>query len=85
MRQKPQIQPNLYGPWPVHSFSRELAVMARVLDAHRVIAELAGQDLVGDRNPEIGAPGMEAMDVVKAAVLLPPQIPNPIHRARIRI
>ena len=41
MRQKLQIQPKLLGPWPDHPFSQELAVMAAILDAHPVIAELA--------------------------------------------
>jgi IS5 family transposase len=69
MRQKLQIQPKLYGPWPDHPFSQELAVMAAILDAHPVIAELAWQDLVQGRRHDTGAPGMEAMAVVKAAVL----------------
>eukprot|EP01022_Parablepharisma_sp_SALTPOND_P020142 TRINITY_DN3583_c0_g2_i2.p2 TRINITY_DN3583_c0_g2~~TRINITY_DN3583_c0_g2_i2.p2 ORF type:complete len:445 (-),score=122.16 TRINITY_DN3583_c0_g2_i2:445-1779(-) len=69
MRQKLQIQPKLLGPWPDHPFSRELAVMATILDTHPVIAELAWQDLVQARRHDTGAPGMEAMAVVKAAVL----------------
>ena len=69
MRQKQQIQPKLCGPWPDHPFSRELAVMAAILDAHPVIAELAWQDIVQGRRHDTGAPGMEVMAVVKAAVL----------------
>jgi len=69
MRQKLQIQPKLFGPWPDHPFSQELAVMAAILDAHPVIAELAWQDLVQGRRHDTGVPGMEAMAVVKAAVL----------------
>lgn len=41
MRQKLRIQPKLYGPWPAHPFSKELAGMATILNAHPVIAELA--------------------------------------------
>jgi len=69
MRQKQQIQPKLCGPWPDHPFSQELAVMAAILNAHPVIAELAWQDLVQGRRHDTGAPGMEGMAVVKAAVL----------------
>lgn len=69
MRQKQQIQPKLCGPWPDHPFSRELAAMAAILDAHRVIAELAWQDLTKKVDPLVGHPGMDAMAVVKAVVL----------------
>ena len=69
MRQKQQIQLKLSRPWPDHPFSQELAVMATILDAHPGIAELAWQDLVQQRRHDTGAPGMEAMAVVKAAVL----------------
>lgn len=69
MRQKRQIQLKLSGPWPDHPFSQELAVMAAILDAHPAMAELAWQDLVQGRRHDTGAPGMEAMAVIKAAVL----------------
>lgn len=69
MRQKQQIQLKLSGPWPNHPLSRELAVMAAILDSHPVIAELAWQDLAACRSAHTGAPGMTAMAAVKAAVL----------------
>jgi hypothetical protein len=50
-------------------FSRELAVMAAILDVNPVIAELAWQDIVEGRSHQTGAPGLAAMAVVKAAVL----------------
>jgi len=69
MRQKLQIQLKLSGPWPDHPFSRELSVMAAILETNSVIAELAWQDLIVGRSADTGAPGMAAMTVVKAAVL----------------
>ena len=54
MRQKRQIQLKLSGPWPDHPFSRELAVMAAILDANPVIAELAWQDIVEGRSHQSG-------------------------------
>jgi transposase, IS5 family len=69
MRQKRQIQFKLSGPWPDHPFSRELAVMAAIIDANPVIAELAWQDIVQGRSHQTGAPGLAAMAVVKTAVL----------------
>jgi IS5 family transposase len=69
MRQKRQIQLKLSGPWPDHPFSREMAVMAAILDVNPVIAELAWQDIVEGRSHQTGAPGLAAMAVVKAAVL----------------
>ncbi|MGD8563676.1 MAG: ISNCY family transposase [Desulfarculaceae bacterium] len=69
MRQKRQIQLKLSGPWPDHPFSRELSVMAAILDDNPVIAEKAWQDIVEDRSHQTGAPGLAAMAVVKAAVL----------------
>ena len=69
MRQKRQFQFKLSGPWPDHPFSQELAVMATILNANPVIAELAWQDLVGGSDPKTGAPGIAAMAVIKAAVL----------------
>lgn len=69
MRQKQQIQPCLCGPWADHPLAEEMAVMAAILDAHPVIAELAWQDLTDGRRADIGAPGMEAMAVVKAAMV----------------
>ncbi|MBW1712907.1 MAG: hypothetical protein JRJ59_07155, partial [Deltaproteobacteria bacterium] len=67
MRQRLQIQLKLSGPWPDHPFSRELSVMAAILEANPVIAELAWQDIVVGRSADTGAPGMAAMTVVKAA------------------
>jgi len=69
MRQKQQIQLKLSAPWPDHPFSKELAVMAAIIDAHPGIAELAWQDIVAGKSHDTGAPGMAAMAVVKAAVL----------------
>lgn len=69
MRQKQQIQPKLSKPWPTHRLSRELAVMASIIEAHPAIAGLAWQDLTRKVNPLVGAEGMDAMSVVKAAVL----------------
>lgn len=69
MRQKQRIQPCLPGPWADHPLAEEMAVMAAILDAHPVIAEWAWQDITQGRRSDTGAPGMEAMAVVKAALL----------------
>lgn len=69
MRQKQQIQLKLSAPWPDHPLSKELAVMAAIIDGHPCIAELAWQDIVAGKSHYTGAPGMAAMAVVKAAVL----------------
>jgi len=69
MRQKRVIQPKLYGHWPGHPLSYEFQAMASILDGHPVIAGLAWQDLTAKASPNAGAPGMDAVSVVKAAVL----------------
>lgn len=69
MRQKRVIQPKLCGHWPGHRLTQEFEAMAKILEAHPVIADLAWQDLTRNTSPNAGAPGMDAVSVVKAAVL----------------
>lgn len=69
MRQKRENQPRLFGPWPGHPLACELEAMARILDCHPVIGDLAWQDLTRNVSPKAGAPGMDAVSVVKASVL----------------
>jgi len=69
MRQKGVIQPKLCGHWPGHPLAQEFEAMARILEAHPVIADMAWQDLTENASPNAGAPGMDAASVVKAGVL----------------
>jgi len=69
MRQKRVIQPKLCGHWPGHRLAQEFAAIAGILEAHPGIADLAWQDLTKNVSPKAGAPGMDAVSVVKAAML----------------
>lgn len=70
MRQKQRIQPSLLASWPDHPRALELAVISKILDEYPGIAEAAWQDLTKGKRTDTGADGMEAMSVVRTAILL---------------
>jgi len=70
MRRKRQKQIPLAPAAHGHPHAKELEAMAIILDEHPEIAELALGDLVAKGvSPDLGAPGLTADFVVRAAVL----------------
>jgi len=70
MRKKQRIQPSLLASWPDHPRAIELAIISKILDHQPSIADAAWQDLTNGKRTDTGAEGMEAMSVVRAAILL---------------
>ena len=69
MRQKHNIQPKLQGALPGHQLAAEMRVMAQILEKHGCICDAVLQDLTKSADDNTGAPGMDAMSVIKAALL----------------
>ena len=69
MRQKQNIQPKLQGALPGHQLAEEMRAMGQILEKHGCICDAVLQDLTKSADENSGAPGMDAMSVVKAAVL----------------
>ena len=70
MRKKQRIEPSLLPSWPDHPRAMELAIISKILDDHPGIADAAWQDLTRGKRTDTGAKGMDAMSVVRAAILL---------------
>ena len=69
MRQKHNIQPKLRGSFSGHQLADEMLAMAQILESHGCICDAVMQDLTRSVDDKTGAPGMDAMSVIKAAVL----------------
>jgi len=69
MRKNHSIQLTLLAPVVDHPHARELEVISGLLDANPVIAELAAQDLAGERSRSLGRPGLSGDQVIRVAVL----------------
>lgn len=70
MRQETRKQLPLAESTPDHPKAEELAAISQILDRNPIIYERALQDLTtGVKNPEKGAKGMTAEQVVRAAII----------------
>ena len=70
MRKKIRKQMPLMDSGIDHARAKELDRMSQILDRNAIIYEMALQDLTADvRNPETGAEGMTAEQVVRAAII----------------
>jgi IS5 family transposase len=69
MRQFHEAQLALRPAWGVHQHSRELAQIARLLDAHPQIAERVQADLLRGRRCDTGRPGLDGGQVLRVALL----------------
>jgi IS5 family transposase len=68
MRRQEQL--DFTPTWIDHPHARELEVISRILEEESGIAELIEQDLLGGlKNPETGAPGMSADQVLRVLVI----------------
>lgn len=69
MRQFRENQLSLTPTWGAHQHTRELQMIARILDEHPQIGELVHLDLVGDRRGDTGRRGLSGDQVLRIALL----------------
>jgi IS5 family transposase len=69
MRQFRETQLSLRPIWGPHQHSRELQIVARILDAHPEIAELVQRDLVQGARSDTGRPGLDGDQVLRIALI----------------
>ena len=54
MRQFREAQLSLTAIWGAHQHTRELQMIARILESHAELGDLVQRDLVGDRRADTG-------------------------------
>ena len=69
MRQFREVQLSLTPTWGPHQHTRELQMVARILDAHPQIGELIQKDLLRGRREDRGRPGLSGDQVLRIALL----------------
>lgn len=69
MRQFRENQLALTPTWGPHQHTRELQMIARILESHPQIGELVHQDLVGKRRSDTGRRGLGGDQVLRIALL----------------
>ncbi len=69
MRQFREAQLSLVPTWGLHQHTRELQMVARILDEHPEIGELAQGDLLAGRRADTGRRGLNGDQVVRVALL----------------
>ena len=69
MRQFRDSQLSLTPTWGPHQHTRELQMIARILEAHPRIGELVLRDLVGNRRVDTGRRGLDGDQVLRIALL----------------
>lgn len=69
MRQFREKQLSLTPTWGPHQHTRELQMIARILDTHPQLAEFVHRDLIGDRRIDTGRRGLSGDQVLRIALL----------------
>lgn len=69
MRQFQEVQLSLTPTWGPHQHTRELQMVARILDAHCEIGELVQADLLAGRRADRGRRGLNGDQVLRVALL----------------
>ncbi len=69
MRQFREAQPPLVPIWGSHQHTRELQMVARILEAHPEISEFVRHDLLEGRRSDRGRRGMSGDQVLRSALL----------------
>ncbi len=69
MRQFRENQLSLTPTWGPHQHTRELQMIARILDAHPQLGEFVHRDLVGERRTDTGRRGLSGDQVLRIALL----------------
>ncbi len=69
MRQFREAQQPLVPIWVSHQHTRELQMVARILEAHPEISELVRHDLLEGRRSDRGRRGMSGDQVLRSALL----------------
>lgn len=69
MRQFRESQLSLTPIWGTHQHTRELQMIARILESHAELGELVQRDLVGDRRADTGRRGLSGDQVLRIALL----------------
>jgi len=69
MRQFQEVQLSLTPTWGPHQHTRELQMVARILDAHPEIGALVQADLLEGRRSDRGRRGLSGDQVLRAALL----------------
>jgi len=69
MRQFRENQLSLTPTWGPHQHTRELQMIAKILEAHPQLGALVHRDLVGDRRADTGRRGLSGDQVLRIAVL----------------
>lgn len=69
MRQFQEVQLSLTPTWGPHQHTRELQMVARILDAHPEVGALVQRDLLQGRRSDRGRPGLSGDQVLRIALL----------------
>ena len=69
MRQFRENQLSLTPTWGPHQHTRELQMIARILEAHPQLGSFVHRDLVGERRSDTGRRGLSGDQVLRIAVL----------------
>ena len=69
MRQFREVQLSLTATWGPHQHTRELQMMAKILDAHPEIGGLVHEDLVGKQRADTGRRGLSGDQVLRIALI----------------
>jgi IS5 family transposase len=69
MRQFREVQLSLVPTWGLHQHTRELQMVARILDAHPEIGALVQKDVLAGRRADTGRQGLGGDQVLRAALL----------------
>lgn len=69
MRQFREAQLSLVPTWGAHQHTRELQMVARILDEHPEIGALVQEDLLAGRRADTGRRGLNGDQVLRAALL----------------
>lgn len=69
MRQFRESQLSLTPTWGPHQHTRELQMIARILEAHPQLGEFVHRDLVGERRADTGRRGLSGDQVLRIALL----------------
>ncbi len=69
MRQFREVQLSLTPTWGPHQHTRELQMIAKILDAHPEMGVLVHEDLIGERRADTGRRGLSGDQVLRIALI----------------
>ncbi len=69
MRQFRETQLTLTPLWGLHQHTRELQMIAKILEAHPQLGDVVHRDLVGERRADTGRRGLRGDQVLRIALL----------------